>query len=137
MGYTSKVSGNIEIKPVVPHKDVLKLIEAGLAKRPDEKYYSGISDVFVDYYKNREDTDDGVLIKYEAWNIEPASEDRYKAYSIVEDLQKIVDLLGTEKYRYLGFFEIRGEDDDDLWRLKVKDGKVMEIKPKIVWPEDD
>jgi hypothetical protein len=137
MGYLSRVTGNIEIKPVVSHKDMLKLIEAGLAKQPNEKYYSGSADVCVEYYLDTEDTEEGRLIRYQGWNIEPTSEDRYKAYSLVEDVQKIVDLLGTEKYRYLGFLEINGEEDGDLWRVRIKDGKVKEIKPEIVWPEDD
>lgn len=140
MGYYSTIKGNIEIKPVVPFSKLQELIEMGLAKGLEDKFYAGDSCVQVEYYSNSEVTDTGLLTTYEGWAIESASEDAMKVYSIIEDVQKIVDTLGTDVYRFQGFLEIEGEGDGsgepDLWRIKVKDGRVIEVKPKIVWPED-
>jgi hypothetical protein len=63
------------------------------------------------------------------------TDDRYKAYDVLKHVQEIVDFLGTEAYRYLGHLEINGEEQGDLWRIIVKDGKATEIKPSLLWPE--
>lgn len=76
------------------------------------------------------------------WNTISGPEDEFKAYWIKDNLTELVAeiLKVNPDTTFEGFIEIEGEGDGagdiDLWRLQVKDGKVVEVKPKIVWPED-
>lgn len=69
-------------------------------------------------------------------------DDSFKAYWIVDNLKELVAeiLKINPNTAFQGYLEIEGEGDGsgepDLWRLKVKDGKVVEVRPKLVWPED-
>lgn len=69
----------------------------------------------------------------------PRYDDKFKAYDTIEELNGIVDRWGEGRV-FSGYIEIQGEGDGigdiDLYRLAVKDGKVVEITPKLVWPED-
>jgi hypothetical protein len=134
MGYYSTVTGNIEIKPCVPHKIMVELIKKGFAEDETNKHTLD-RDVLVSYDINTEETDQGTLKSYCGWAISPLTDDRYKAYDVLKHVQEIVDFLGTEAYRYLGHLEINGEEQGDLWRIIVKDGKATEIKPSLLWPE--
>ena len=135
MGYYSQVTGAIGIKPTIPHSIVVDLINAGYA--PDEKgNYRGDKDAMLQYDVNTSETAEGRLTSYSGWAIVGSSEDSYKVYTLMKDVQAIVNMLGTEIYRFLGYLEIKGEEQGDLWRIYVKDGKAVEVKPTIVWPED-
>jgi hypothetical protein len=76
------------------------------------------------------------------WSSITAPEDSFKAYHTKENLTELVnEILKVNPHtRFAGYIEIEGEGDGsgepDLWRLRVKNGKVEEIRPKLVWPED-
>jgi hypothetical protein len=76
------------------------------------------------------------------WNTITAPEDEFKAYWIKDNLTELVAeiLRVNPDTTFEGFIEIEGEGDGsgdpDVWRLKVKNGTVVEVRPKIVWPED-
>lgn len=140
MGYYSNVSGRIEIKPVVPFSKLRQLISKDLAKPLGDKYYRGDRSAQVEYQFSNEFSPSGTITIYEGLAIVGAYEESYKAYTLHEDVQEIVNILGAETHQFLGHLEIEGEGygsgEPDLWRLKVKGGKVQEIRPKLVWPED-
>lgn len=55
-------------------------------------------------------------------------------YDMVADLQALLDTFGAE--RFTGHIEATGEDGDK-WRLAIRDGKAIQVHPKIVWPGED
>lgn len=135
MGYYSRVTGNIEIKPCIPHKIMIELIKKGFAEDETNKHMTD-RDVLVSYDINTQETEQGTLKSYSGRAISPLTDDSYKAYEIINHVQEIVDFLGTETYRYLGYLEINGEEQGDPWRVCVKFGKATVVKPTLVWPED-
>jgi hypothetical protein len=135
MGYESRVTGEIEIKPVISHKQMIALMNADLARKPEDKYYRGDKCAVVEYDTNTEDTDAGRLTSFGGWAIVPSSDGAYKAYTLIEDVQAIVNMLGTETFRFLGYLEIHGEEPGDLWRIYIRDGKATQVEPVLVWPE--
>jgi hypothetical protein len=58
-----------------------------------------------------------------------------KAYGIIAEVQKIIDILG-DGYTYSGYIELNGEESGDLWRIHIRQGKAVEVQPQIVWPEE-
>jgi hypothetical protein len=69
------------------------------------------------------------------------NEDSFKAYWIKDNLVELVNAIlhVNPETTFEGYIEIEGEGDGsgdpDLWRLRVKDGRVEEVRPKIVWPD--
>lgn len=132
MGYYSDVTDEICISPDLKAADIRNLIKLNLAKTLDGKVpYEHC--VYVDYEQQLKDYEDYTAVKFVAPEIRPIS-GNMKAYSILEDVQKIVDALGAE-YTYSGYIELNGEEAGDLWRIYVRNGKATSVSPEIVWPE--
>ncbi len=119
MGYYSHARGEITFSPELPR----------YAARGNEiivKYINGDYDVFLDT----------------EWSTISGPEDEFKAYWIVDNLKELIAaiLAVNPTTRFEGYIEIEGEGDGsgepDIWRLRVKDGKVEEVRPTLVWPED-
>ncbi len=83
-----------------------------------------------------QETDEGttVFTRKTVVAVIPVSEDSYKGYGIVEDVQKIVDAFPGHAWK--GYISAEGEEAGDLWRLAVRDGRAMQVKPRIVWPDE-
>lgn len=121
MGYRSAAKGSIEMSPAID------FAEAAASKFGDQ--------------------DGDTSIMFQDWNVYddtmfiiPRWDDEFKAYWIVDELIEIVEKWG-EGRTFSGFIEIQGEGHEigsiDLWRLRVKDGTVEQVVPKLTWPEDD
>lgn len=115
MGYYSTATGEITYSPSMP------------------LYAKGISNIYK-YVDNHEYS---ITLTFD-WNTISPPEDSFKAYWIQEELTELVAeiLKVNPETVFSGYFELDGEESGDLWRLRVKDGKVEIVKPKIVWPED-
>lgn len=79
------------------------------------------------------DTDEGTVTRRTGVALVPFQEDPFKAYSFTRELEEFVGQFPD--HRFTGGFEGEGEQNTDMWRLKVVDGKVVEFAPEIVWPE--
>lgn len=119
MGYYSSARGEILFSPELPRYAVR-------GNQVIYNYLNGDYDVFLDA----------------EWSIIHGPEDQFKAYWIKANLKELVDeiLKINPTTEFKGYLELEGEGDGsgepDIWRLRVKDGKVEEVRPKLVWPED-
>lgn len=119
MGYISTARGYITFSPELPRYAV-RGVEV-IQKYVNSSYYD-------------------LNLDAEFSTISPP-EDSFKAYWIKENLEELVAAIikvnGNTIFE--GFIEIEGEGDGsgepDLWRMYVKDGIVVEVRPKLVWPE--
>jgi hypothetical protein len=118
MGYYSRVRGQITFSPaaseveVYTNKVLRKYIEA-TDDWPDLRLTGG-----NDFYEV----------------VECVTTDQFKAYDVEENLEEIVAALPGRVFG--GRLEIYGEEEGDIWGLRVKNGKVEQIEPTLVWPED-
>jgi hypothetical protein len=81
------------------------------------------------------DTPGGVSERRSAVGVIP-TEDAFKAYGLEDDLSEIVRIYG-DSHTFTGHFKCEGEENDDLWRLSVKDGRPHRVQTEIVWPGDE
>lgn len=122
MGYRSTAKGEIIVEPAIPFDEAndSKYSEQGYSGETNLMFAGG--HIYDDFIK-----------------IVPRWEDEFKAYWIIDELKDIVSKWG-EGRTFTGYIEIQGEGDGvgdiDLWRLLVKDGKVIEVRPELVWPDD-
>lgn len=79
------------------------------------------------------ETDEGTLTRRYADAIVPVTDEPYKGYEIIATVQKIID--AHPGHTLSGRFDCEGEEAGDLWRLVVRDGRAVQVKPQIVWPE--
>lgn len=66
--------------------------------------------------------------------LESTWEDEVRGYHFVEHVQEAVS--AHPGHAFTGRIDAEGEDNDDMWRLKVIDGKAIKFVPQIVWPEE-
>ena len=126
MGYYTQVTGEIAIAPPIKWGDI-----NGSPFLPDSGEWT---DVVLRVAEDSIDTDEGTLTRRSCAAIEPATDDGYKAYGIQVDLQTLLNAIGPG-HEYSGYLEGLGEDNEDIWRLYVRDGKAIKVKVQLVWPE--
>ncbi len=56
-----------------------------------------------------------------------------KHYDLEEELQEFIDSMPGATFT--GCIEGDGEESGDMWRLYVVDGRVVKVKPELVWPD--
>lgn len=124
MGYNTRLEGSIKIAPP------LSAVE--LREHP-EVSNSDIRSVAVPVVKQRKDTNDGYTVILEGREIVPTTEDEHKAYGLLDELRQYATFYPD--HAYSGYIYCYGEEQGDIWRVSIKDGKVLEERPKIVWPD--
>jgi hypothetical protein len=97
------------------------------------RYTSAWTCVHLEVSSETVTTDEGMLTRFTSDAIVPSTDDSFKVYSLMEDVQKIVS--DFPDHTFSGYLYVEGEENDDMWRLYVKDGKAIQVKPEIVWPE--
>jgi len=129
MGYYTRVTGEIRIDPPLPWAKI-----GGSKFLPDKAWHAELC-VKLRVDVEEVDTDEGTLTRRTATAVEPVTDESFKAYTLTEDLQKLVDWAGSE-HRFVGRFSCEGEETGDLWRLHVVDGRAVEVRPTVTWPDE-
>lgn len=132
MGYYSSVTGKIRIEPPLTHAEI--------SQNPDwfkEDAYGGVEgvdgDISFEVTTGSRETGEGTLTFKQAHSIIPWTDDSSKYYTLSESVQKLVSTYPNHEYR--GHLHIEGEDNDDIWRIYIRDGKVVEVRAELKWPE--
>lgn len=124
MGYNTSVTGEIRIEPPLAWREF-----------KDSPFAGRDMDVKLRIDEETVDTDDGPLIRKTASAIVPAWEDSYKAYKLIEHVQQAIDAFPG--HTFTGRLECEGEENTDLWRVVIRDGRAVRVEPRIVWPDED
>lgn len=124
MGYNTRLEGSIKIIP--------PLSAAELREHP-EVSNSDSRSVAVPVVKQRKDTDEGYTVVLEGREITPTTDEEHKAYGLIDELCDYANFYPGHEYS--GYIYCYGEESGDIWRVSIKDGKVLEERPKIVWPD--
>lgn len=136
MGYYTRVTGEIRVTPPITWAEAKDTTWA--------QQGSGHYDRDFEFVLHMNEQDDETVIEGELvqvvrrtfTRVEPRWDDSYKAYYSKENLQQLVDAFPG--HEWIGYLEGEGEgagDGPDIWRLYVRDGKVIEVRPELVWPE--
>ena len=124
MGYNTSVTGEIRIEPPLAWREF-----------KDSPFAGRDMDVKLRIDEETVDTDDGPLIRKTASAIVPAWEDSYKAYKLIDHVQQAIDAFPG--HTFTGRLECEGEENTDIWRVVIRDGRAVRIEPRIVWPDED
>lgn len=138
MGYYSRVSGAFFITPPITYAE---LKNAGYDEitpdsKPRERYvnlHEGWGELSLIVKSTTVDTPDGFLTTVTA-NEVAACEELMKAYHITASIERLISDFG-ETHQIAGSVYVYGEEDGDIWRIRINDNVVSEERPKLVWPD--
>jgi hypothetical protein len=128
MGHYTTVEGEIAITPPLTWSE-LKDSPFARATNPT------LRDVRLVVTEEQVDTPEGPLLRRSAAALVPAYADGYKAYHLVEHVQQAIDAFPG--HAFTGRLDCSGEEAGDVWRVVVRDGRALEVRPQIVWPDED
>lgn len=133
MGSLTHITGEIYVTPTIPWGEIK---DSPFLFKDGGRWTVGDKSVALALDERTVETDDGTLTQKWATGIVPAADEAYKAYSIVTDVQELVDTFGKDR-TFTGMLEGEGERNGDLWRLIVRANKVaVKVKAQIVWPDE-
>lgn len=128
MGYETNFTGEIEITPPIPWKYIRESVFLELNARTSR---SGRNITFrLD--ERVIQTDDGTLIHKEAVALVPTWYNY--AGEIVAHVQEVVDAFPEHQFR--GRIDAEGEEQGDVWRLKVVNRVAIKFTPELKWPAE-
>lgn len=131
MGYTTYVTGEFEITPPLtwnefkdsefaPH-NVKSSYEPGLILRVTE---------------DSVDTDEGPLLRRTATALVMREISEYRERGLVQTVQRAIDSFPG--HTFTGRLECEGEENTDMWRVVIRDGRrAVRVEPRIIWPDDE
>jgi hypothetical protein len=130
MGYASTVSGELTITPPLKWGQFKnnEFFEGSPTWKRNVPCIRLVDDKYEDEHE------DGTTTIITCEIVQPASEDRMKAYDLISEVQRLVDAFPGHTFG--GEFLVEGEQTGDIWKLVVgEDRKVEKIRPRIVWPD--
>jgi len=130
MGYTTHVRGEFAIEPPLTWNE--------FKDSPFSPYPPAGDDCIELVLRVDEETvetDDGPLLRRTASALVMSEIDEYRAHGLLDVVQKAVDAFPG--HAFTGRLECEGEENTDIWRVIVRDGRALKIVPRIVWPEED
>lgn len=129
MGYVTHVTGEFSISPPLTWteiKDTAYAPGATVVELPDLELR--IDEVSAE-------TGEGTLIRRSAAALVMRKIDEYRERNLVEQVQDAVDSFPG--HRWSGRLDCEGEENTDMWRVVIRDGKAQRVEPRIVWPDED
>lgn len=129
MGYTSYLSGEITIDPPIPWGELQRSL---FVPTPERNEWDRLA--WLRVVQETEEIDEGTLIRREAVAIRPSEADELRAHGLAADVQAIIDAHGHGR-TFSGFIFVRGAESPDIWRVAVEDGRAVEVRPRIIWPD--
>lgn len=123
MGYNTHVTGAIRIEPPLTWGEF-----------KSSPFDGRDLDIKLRIDEETVETDDGHLTRKTASALIPSWEESYKAYHLVEHVQRAIDSFPG--HGFAGRLECEGEEAGDIWRVVIRDGRAVEVRPRIVWPDD-
>lgn len=129
MSYTSYLDGEITFDPPIPWSE---LQESPFIRTPERNEWDRL--VWLRMVEEPVQTGEGTLIRKQAIAIRPSEADELRVYGLDRDVQAIIDAHG-EGRTFAGVLLVRGEKSPDIWRVRIVDGRAVEERPRIVWPD--
>lgn len=124
------IHGRIDISPPLSWGQIKDSPYLKSNARKQGKWPDAIFDVVEVVY----DTADGSLTKRDAIAIIPDEDADTSARTLLNDVEAIV--TAYPKHTFTGYLQCEGEENEDIWRVVIRNGHAKRVDAMIVWPED-
>jgi hypothetical protein len=81
------------------------------------------------------DTEEGPLLRRTATALVMREIDEYRERGLVSEVQSAIDSFPG--HTFTGRLDCEGEENTDIWRVVVRDGRAVKVEPRIVWPNEE
>lgn len=126
MGYSTRFTGEIRIDPPIPFEDI-----AGQGFSRVERH-GQTKDVALKVVEEPIPDDPGAYRRLAVAIV--GLDGAFSAYEALPHAQEIVTRWGDGR-TFSGRLDAKGDEAGDIWRLEIHDGRVVEVRPRIVWPD--
>ena len=130
MGYTTRVDGEFAITPPLTWNEFKDSEFA-----PDNAKSGWEPSLILRVDEDSVDTDEGPLLRRTATALVMREIDEYRERGLVDEVQKAIDSFPG--HTFTGRLDCEGEENTDMWRVVVRDGRAVKVEPRIVWPDED
>jgi hypothetical protein len=131
MGYTTHVRGEFKIEPPLSWNEIRN---SPFEPVGQQQYLALDIDLVLRVDEDSVDTDEGTLVRRTGTALVMREIDEYRARNLIEQVQRCLDLFPG--HAFTGRLECEGEENTDMWRVVVRDGRALRIEPRIVWPDE-
>jgi hypothetical protein len=128
MGYITRFDGELRIHPPMVWAEVRD------SRFGPERFDKEHLDVKIRVEEVTVETDEGFETRRTGVALVPAYEDEMRGYNIVEHVQQFLD-SNAGVHDLEDRLDCRGEETGDLWRLEIHDGRAVQVRPRILWPD--
>jgi len=127
MSYNSYLSGSWGITPPLRWSEY-RDSDFQRPKRADGRWIRFVEKV------STTNTDDGVIEMREATGVVPNCDDRASYHNLEVQLDDLVRSIGPD-HTVTGYLIREGEEQGDMTRFSVVDGKLLEEQAELRWPD--
>jgi hypothetical protein len=130
MSYTTHVTGKFAITPPLtwPEFKNSPFAPDNIARGYNRSLILRVSEETVD-------TNNGPLLRRTATALVMREIDEYREHGLVAEVQEAVDAFPG--HAFTGRLECEGEENTDIWRVVVRNGRAVKVEPRIVWPDEE
>lgn len=130
MSYTTHVTGEFAIEPPLTWPEFRDSEFA-----PHNAKSSWDPDLILRVNEENVDTADGPLLRRTATALVMREISEYNSRNLMATVQKAIDAFPGHDWS--GRLECEGEENTDMWRVVIRDGRAVKVEPRIVWPDED
>ncbi|MCT2591096.1 hypothetical protein LHJ74_14460 [Streptomyces sp. N2-109] len=130
MGYTTRVTGEFAISPPLAWSEFKDSPFSPFPPAGDHRL-----ELVLRVAEETVQTDDGPLLRRTASALVMSDIDEYRAYGLIDAVQAALDAFPG--HVFTGRLECEGEENTDMWRVVIRDGRAVKVVPSIVWPDED
>lgn len=130
MGYTTYVTGEFAITPPLTWNEFK---DSPFAPHNAKSRYE--PSLILRVNEDSVDTDEGPLLRRTATALVMRQIDEYRERGLVAEVQSAIDAFPGHSWS--GRLECEGEENTDMWRVIVRNGRAVRVEPRIVWPDED
>jgi len=130
LSYTTHVTGEFAIQPPLSWNEFKDSEFA-----PHNITSRLTPDLVLRVAEDQVDTPDGPLLRRSATALVMREIDEYRADDLISQVQKAVAAF-SPGHTFTGRLDCEGEDNADMWRVIVRQGRVTRVEPRIVWPDE-
>lgn len=130
MGYTTHVTGEFAINPPLTYSEFKDSKFA-----PDNVENSYTPSLILRVHEQMVEKDDGVFLRRTATALVMREIDEYRERGLVDEVQSAIDAFPG--HTFTGRLDCEGDENTDIWRVIIRDGRAVKVTPRIVWPDED
>lgn len=129
MGYTTHVTGEFAIEPPLAYSEFKDSKFA-----PDNAENSYTPSLILRVSEEAVETEEGPLLKQTATALVMREIDEYRERGLVDEVQTAIDSFPG--HVFTGRLDCEGDENADIWRVAIRDGRAVKVEPRILWPDE-